>query len=58
MVLPGARTPDGVVVGARSLVTGGLDPWTIATGEPAKSRKARPRLTPEQPAHGEEPADA
>jgi len=42
LVLPGAKVPDGVVIGARSVIGGGLEPWTIATGAPAKSRRQRP----------------
>jgi len=38
----GAVVPDGVVVGARSVLSGPLEPWTIAAGDPAKSRRERP----------------
>lgn len=34
--------PDGVLVGARSVIDGPLDPWTICAGEPAISRRPRP----------------
>lgn len=37
-----ARVPNGVLVGARSLVRDPIDSWTIATGHPAKSRRERP----------------
>ncbi|MCB9846861.1 MAG: hypothetical protein H6814_00460 [Phycisphaeraceae bacterium] len=41
-VLPGVVIPEGVVVGARSLVGGGdIEPWTIASGTPAKSLRQR-----------------
>lgn len=48
--VPGGVTiPDGVVVGARSVVgepseVPPLDAWTIASGDPAKSRRARAYL--------------
>lgn len=37
----GTVVPDGLVVGARSVLSGGLEPWTIASGDPAVSRRAR-----------------
>lgn len=40
----GQRVPDGVLVGARSVIDtpDPLDPWTIASGDPAVSRRPRP----------------
>ena len=38
----GVATPDGVVVGARSVVSEPLQAWTIAAGSPARSRRPRP----------------
>lgn len=41
-VCAGAVVPDGTVVGARSVVEGEmLEPWTIAVGDPARSRAPR-----------------
>jgi putative colanic acid biosynthesis acetyltransferase WcaF len=40
----GIAVPDGVVVGARSVLPGdggGLEAWSIASGDPARSRRAR-----------------
>ncbi|MBO6739736.1 MAG: hypothetical protein JJ916_07750 [Phycisphaerales bacterium] len=34
--------PNGVLVGARSVVSDPVEPWTIATGHPASSRRPRP----------------
>ena len=42
VLVAGAVVPDGVVVGARSVIAEPLEPWTIATGAPAKSRRKRP----------------
>lgn len=42
VIVGGARVPNGVLVGARSLVRDHLEPWTIATGHPARSRRERP----------------
>jgi len=40
--VPGGTTvPDGVVVGARSVLSGALEAWTIASGDPAVSRRGR-----------------
>ena len=33
--------PNGVLVGARSVVSDSVDRWTIATGQPARSRRER-----------------
>lgn len=45
-VAGGQTVPDGVLVGARSVIDaahgGRLDPWTIASGDPAVSRRDRP----------------
>lgn len=41
-VAGGQSIPDGVLVGARSVIDGPLDPWTICAGEPAISRRPRP----------------
>jgi putative colanic acid biosynthesis acetyltransferase WcaF len=42
VLVAGAVVPDGVVVGARSVIEDQLEPWTIATGAPARSRRQRP----------------
>ncbi len=42
VVVGGQHIPNGVLIGARSTVIEPLDPWTIATGHPAKSRRERP----------------
>jgi putative colanic acid biosynthesis acetyltransferase WcaF len=42
VVCGGIDVPAGVVVGARSVVSRDLEPWTIAAGSPAKSLKPRP----------------
>jgi acetyltransferase-like isoleucine patch superfamily enzyme len=36
MVLPGVTVGEGAIVGAGSLVTKDIPPWTVATGRPAK----------------------
>jgi len=41
MLCPGVSIGDGCVVGARSLVTSNLPPWTICVGTPAKVVKHR-----------------
>lgn len=45
-VAGGQTVPDGVLVGARSVIDaahgGRLEPWTIASGDPAVSRRERP----------------
>jgi galactoside O-acetyltransferase len=41
VVLPGVTLHEGSSVGALSLVTNDLDPWTINVGIPAKAIKAR-----------------
>lgn len=41
-IAPGVTVADGVVVGARSVVTRSIDaPWTVWAGNPAKLIKAR-----------------
>jgi putative colanic acid biosynthesis acetyltransferase WcaF len=49
MVAAGVTVPPGVVVGARSVVREPLEPWTIATGDPARSRAARTLRSGEEP---------
>lgn len=44
VVIGGTRVPNGVLVGARSLVSVDLEPWKIATGHPARSRREREYL--------------
>jgi acetyltransferase-like isoleucine patch superfamily enzyme len=41
VVLPGVTIGEGCVVGAGSVVTRDLDPFTIAVGNPAKAIKSR-----------------
>lgn len=48
VVIGGTIVPNGVLVGARSLVSDALDSWTIATGHPAKSRRERPYKGPKE----------
>ena len=36
MVMPGVTVGEGAIVGARSLVTKDVPPWTIVAGVPAK----------------------
>jgi acetyltransferase-like isoleucine patch superfamily enzyme len=45
-VLPGSVIPEGVVVGARSLIEGELEPWTITSGSPATVRGQRAKWEP------------
>lgn len=45
VVFPGVVIGEGAVVGAHSVVTKSLKPWTINTGIPAKSYKKRPQKT-------------
>ena len=51
-ILPGATIGDGSVVGARSVVTGEIPPFSIAVGNPARViRKLEPyELKPNDPA--------
>ena len=42
LVTSGSCVPRGTVVGARSVVHGPLDPWMIASGDPAVGRAPRP----------------
>ncbi len=48
-VAGGQTIPDGVVVGARSVIDQPLDAWTIAAGDPAVSRRPRPYAGREGP---------
>jgi galactoside O-acetyltransferase len=43
VVLPGVTLGEGATVGACSLVTGDLEPWTVNVGIPAKPIKKRNR---------------
>lgn len=38
---PGVQVPEGCVIGARALVTGKLEAWTIYAGNPARAIKPR-----------------
>ena len=40
-ILPGLRIGEGCVIGAGSVVTADLDPYTVAVGNPAKPVKSR-----------------
>jgi len=48
-VLPGVTVGEGAVVGARSVVTADVAPFTIVAGNPARLVR---RLTDEEIAHG------
>ena len=41
MVLPGVRIGKGAIIGAGSVVTGDIPPYTIAVGIPARVVKKR-----------------
>jgi acetyltransferase-like isoleucine patch superfamily enzyme len=41
--LPGTIVPEGVAIGALSLVRGTLEPWSIYAGVPARRVRARSR---------------
>ena len=43
VIMPGVTLGEGCVVGANSLVTKSLEPWTIYVGSPARPLKVRPR---------------
>lgn len=45
MVMPGVTIGDGAIVGARSVVTKDVPPYTIAVGNPAKVIKQIPERT-------------
>ena len=38
---PGCQVPEGCVIGARAVVFGALEPWTVYAGNPAKKVKKR-----------------
>lgn len=38
---PGVTVPQGCVIGARAVVTGKLQPWTVYAGNPAKAIRRR-----------------
>lgn len=38
---PGVTVPEGCVIGARAVVTGRLEPWTVYAGNPARAIKPR-----------------
>jgi len=40
-ILPGAQIGEGCVIGAGSVVTGALEPYSVAVGNPAKVIKRR-----------------
>jgi acetyltransferase-like isoleucine patch superfamily enzyme len=40
-ILPGVRIGEGVVVGAGSVVTTDLEPWSVAVGNPARAIRSR-----------------
>lgn len=39
IILPGVTIGDGVVVGARSVITDDVEPWTVVAGNPAQTVK-------------------
>src|SRR2546426_1350634 len=41
-ILPGVVVGEGGIVGAGSIVTGNIDPWTLNVGAPARKIKVRP----------------
>lgn len=43
VVLPGVHIGEGVAVGALSVVSRDLEPWTVYAGNPARPIKERPR---------------
>lgn len=43
VILPGVTIGEGVAVGACSLVTKSLEPWTVYFGSPARPIKRRPK---------------
>ena len=44
IVLPGVTIGQGAVVGANSVVTKSVEPWTIVNGNPAKKVGRRLRI--------------
>ncbi len=43
MIMPGITIGDGAIIGARSMVTKDIPPYTIAVGSPAKVVKKIPQ---------------
>jgi acetyltransferase-like isoleucine patch superfamily enzyme len=43
VLLPGVNLGEGAILGAGSVATGDVPPWTIAVGAPARPIKERPR---------------
>jgi len=43
VVMPGVTFGEGAVLGAGSVATGDLEPWTVSVGAPARPQRARPR---------------
>ena len=52
-IMPGVTIGEGAVVGAGSLVTKDVPPWTVAAGRPAKVIRQIPHRTPGEPQEGE-----
>ena len=48
-VLPGVHIGDGAIIGANSVVSGHIPPYTVAAGNPC--RVIRPRFAPELTAY-------
>lgn len=49
IIMPGVTIGEGAIIGAYSLVTKDIPPWTIATGRPAKVVKNIPERTNDNP---------
>lgn len=45
IIMPGITVGEGAVVGAGSVVTRDVEPWTVVAGNPARKVKARKRMT-------------
>ncbi|MDD3466560.1 MAG: CatB-related O-acetyltransferase, partial [Campylobacterales bacterium] len=41
MIMPGVKIGDGAIIGANSVVTKDIEPYTIVAGNPAKQVKKR-----------------